>query len=206
MRIRVSDEKSTSTFGHMIFHEQQKGYVFPLVFDNSSNRKNSTVTYRIDKEIYVPEGISVGVFNPARGTLEKASSVSAVEIAAGQKEHRWLIAGDSSFIASWVGEFKLFDFALKKLYPNPCKSNIMIRFTIPFTGISEVRVAIFDQLGRKIFYREVNRALRPGLNSLQWNPEKDQSLAAGSYILQLTAIDSKGRKAGVAQSRIMYMP
>ncbi len=72
-------------------------------------------------------------------------------------------------------------FRLAGNFPNPFNASTVIRFELPLT--SEVRVEIFDVLGRSVALLE-SSTLPAGAYTLPWAP---QNLASGTYICRLHA-------------------
>ena len=203
VQIYVRDEKSDRVGGHMIAHESNSdGYAFPLVFKNNSN-STQTISYCLDRGSDMPAQMKVAVYNPSTGNLETGLSMQLV---AGQKEYRYLLTGDTNFVSFWTKKISSYDFSLLRLSPNPCRDNLQIRFSLPYNGIQQVHLAIYDQLGRKVWFRKMSRELVPGINSAQWNPSLKGPLASGTYILHLSAYNARGKVIGTKQSRIMYLP
>lgn len=202
VRIHAFNEKNNTLHGHFITHEMPEGgCAFPLVFQNSSNDKSKVVTYNIDRGRYTPENISTVVFNPHKSALEKSTKVTLKE---GESQYRYVLAGSEEYIAEFQKRFSQYRLSLSKVYPNPFRGSLNISFTVPWEGVKSVNLVVYDQLGRTVWKKAIGKGLRPGLNSVKLNPVS-QKLATGTYLLHLTAYNSKGQITGQAQSRIMYL-
>ena len=79
-------------------------------------------------------------------------------------------------------------FRLAGNYPNPFNASTVIRFELPVS--SEVRVEIFDLLGRSVALLE-SGSLAPGAYTLPWAPT---TLASGTYICRLQAGDFRAEQ------------
>lgn len=186
----------------MIAHEMSDGGIaFPLVFENSGTGSQKIVSYNLERGNTVPEQIKTAIFNPGSMEFDKSGKVT---LSAGGREYRYVLAGDDEFISGWKESFSPVRFSIVKIYPNPLRGVLNIGFTTPYSGVKTVMIRIYDQLGRTVWSRELGKELRPGFNSIKWNPASDK-LATGTYVLQLTAFSPSGKVTGTAQSRIMYI-
>ena len=202
MKIRVLNPENGRLFGHMVTHELPgDGYAFPLVFENTGSGFPATVNYSFDRGKYTPEQIRVVVYDPQSSSIDNSGKISVDE---GAREYRYVLAGSDEFIKGWKENFTPYRLSLSRIYPNPCRGSLTIGFTAPYSGIKTVVLAVYDQLGRTVWKKEIRNELKPGLNSVKWNlaPWK---LATGTYILNLTAYSPSGKITGNAQTRIMYI-
>jgi subtilisin-like proprotein convertase family protein len=88
------------------------------------------------------------------------------------------ICTKSSTLASSIFEVNNFN-----LYPNPNKGNFNIQFTS--TSTNDVKISIYDLLGRQIFYKNYK-------NESNFNKNIDlNKIQAGIYVLELTDGDKK---------------
>ena len=200
--LRALDKDNNRLRGHMIAHEMSDGGIaFPLVFENSGTGSQKIVSYSLERGKTVPEQIKTAIFNPGSMEFDKSGKVT---LSAGGREYRYVLAGDDEFISGWKESFSPVRFSIVKIYPNPLRGVLNIGFTTPYSGVKTVMIRIYDQLGRTVWSRELGKELRPGFNSIKWNPASDK-LATGTYVLQLTAFSPSGKVTGTAQSRIMYI-
>jgi len=204
VRAGVLDSDNNRVHGIMVAHEKSdNGISFPLVFDNSDSKSNN-VQFELENWGSMPANYKVCIFNPDIATYENRNN--GFSIGAGQREYRFLIAGDDNYIANWKSNFTKFSFSLLKVYPNPFRGKIQIRFMLPYSGVSRIRLTVYDQLGRRLCRKDMDKNLHPGENIIVWDANTGGRLAAGTYILQLTALDGSGKVKGVKRERIMYMP
>lgn len=204
VKVGVLDANDKKLYGILVKHQKtEDGISFPLVFDNGGS-ETKVVSYGVENWGYLPGNYKVSVFNPETGSYEIMNH--NLTVGAGQRDYRYIVVGDEAFLNNWKSSFRSFNFSLLKAYPNPFRSRIKIQFTMPYSGISKMRVAVFDQLGRRLWNKELGRELHPGENIVIWNPSEKGPIATGSYILQLTALDGSGKIKGVKRERLMYMP
>jgi spore germination protein YaaH len=79
-------------------------------------------------------------------------------------------------------------FQLSQNFPNPFNPATTIAFTIPDGGMVQVRLEIFDVLGREIITL-LNEKKSPGRYSITWDgiSERHEPVPSGVYIYRLTA-------------------
>jgi autotransporter-associated beta strand protein len=207
VQMSLIDQTTKHQYGHMTMHgKQTNGFAYQVLLKNGSSEQQ-TFKLTIDSKENIPEQIQLSIFNPVSKTFSSSSDADVVEVGANESQYRWVIAGDQNFKAQWLGTFQVFDLALMKPFPNPCRGNLNIKYTIPYTGVKEITLDIFDQLGRKVWSSNKRNSFKPGLNVLSWNPSKLRThVAAGTYILRLTAINGKGKVSGIKQTRFLYLP
>jgi len=147
------------------------------------------------------------LFNSSTGVIENVSNGFEIFLEANSTEQRYLLVGSADFINRFVQNNKVFEFSLLKLYPNPFRGSLNIKFTIPTVGVTSLNCLLFDPLGRTVWNFNINQGLRPGLNTFVWRPGQRSigKLASGTYFLKLIAKDASGKIIGAKQSRVMYL-
>ena len=91
-------------------------------------------------------------------------------------------------------------FKLYQNYPNPFNPSTNIRFAI--TKYSEVRISIFDLLGREIFNWNSNESLKPGIYEYLFTGE---NLSSGVYIYRFTAKSSEGSQVYSDSRKMIFL-
>jgi photosystem II stability/assembly factor-like uncharacterized protein len=91
-------------------------------------------------------------------------------------------------------------FKLYQNYPNPFNPSTNIRFAI--TKYSDVRISIFDLLGREIFNWNSNESLKPGIYEYLFTGE---NLSSGVYIYRLTAKSSEGSQVYSDSMKMIFL-
>lgn len=204
VRAGILDSDKKHVYGTLVKNEKNgEGISYPLVFENGYAQARK-IAYGLQSWGTLPSTYKVAVFNPETGIYEKDSSLN---VAAGEKAFRYLVVGSESYHREWITSFPKYSFSLLKAFPNPFRSMVQIQFMMPYSGVDRMQLAVFDQLGRRLWAKELNRnQYNPGINSVIWNPSDRGPLATGTYILQLTAMDGSGKVKGVKRERIMFMP
>jgi hypothetical protein len=86
-------------------------------------------------------------------------------------------------------------FMLASLYPNPSRSVVNIRYTVPLGAQERIRVAVYNMLGKKVWEKKIDGMLCEGLHMITWNGRDLHGTAAGSgmYVVQLTVVDKNNK-------------
>jgi spore germination protein YaaH len=96
--------------------------------------------------------------------------------------------GHPSTVITTGNNVSLVQFQLSQNFPNPFNPATTIAFTIPDGGMVQVRLEIFDVLGREIITL-LNENEPPGRYSVLWDGlnKRSQPVPSGVYIYRLTA-------------------
>ncbi len=143
-------------------------------------------------------------FTPAVIDTSVTDTLARVSPLTSNTQYYWRVSaandsGSSSFSAAGTfttgdliesvkePEGRPFTFELAQNYPNPFNPSTTIQYTVAGTrgqglGVSEVRIVIYDVLGRDVATL-VNGRQSPGTHTVQWNA---QGNASGVYFYRLT--------------------
>jgi len=100
-----------------------------------------------------------------------------------------LLVGTSSYIDQKQSELVPQKLQLRQNYPNPFRGQTTVEYTLPEQ--TEVKVEVYDILGRQIRTLLDGKTQRAGVHTLQWNAQNDmgRSVASGVYLTRLQAGD-----------------
>jgi len=202
--IKVGFLDNDEMYGQLFAGKEEEGYVYTLRFVNDGN-ESKAINCQITENL--PSGKLFKLFNSSTGELTDVKNGLSVTVAAGSSTDQILLAGSDQYIRMFASLHAGVEFALLKMYPNPFKGALTIKFTLPLTGVNIVNCRLFDALGRTVWNFNIDRDLKPGLNTYNWQPGTHslKKLASGTYILKLTAEDESGHKKGSGVSRLMYL-
>jgi hypothetical protein len=118
------------------------------------------------------------------------------------------MVGTNEYLAKTTMLMKPMRLSLQAIYPNPCRSNLHVRYTLPYEGIERVRFSIYDMRGQRVWQTEERSVTRFGLNELVWNgrSSNDRRLAPGVYLLRMTAFAPTGVSVGAFDQRLTFIP
>ena len=205
-RVTVLDPVRGTAHGHLIMHERSaNGFVYQIRFVNEDPH-GTMFSFNAAAATVLPDQYRVHIYDPSARSVGDASEKTSLSVDGSSSTSRWLLVGDSVFVAAWSSGISR-PLALVKVFPNPCRGEMRIQFTMPVVDIHGIQVSLFDQLGRRVWYRTVDRSsLHAGTNSIRFNPGAAAAIGAGTYILRLTAFEGNGRVLGKRQERILYIP
>ena len=125
---------------------------------------------------------------PDSGNFTLAENSPCVEAAEDRSDLGAFGIGCDPIILSTAGELLPAAYALHQNYPNPFNPVTMIQYDLPDN--SQVQVAIYDMLGRKV-RTLVSGFENAGFKAVQWQGKNDfgRSVGAGVYIYQIQAGD-----------------
>ena len=98
-------------------------------------------------------------------------------------------------------------FMLHALYPNPSRSTVNIRYTVPFGAQERIRITIYNMLGKKVWEKRIENLLVEGTQIVTWNGQDIHGSTTGSglYIVRLSVIDQQGKGTKRFDRRITRM-
>ncbi len=204
-RVSALHPQSGAASGHLVLHEAvDSGYLYRIKFSNGASGAtdfNCTVA----AATALPETYTTALYDPGKRTVMYNPENVRIPVAGNTESGRWLMVGDSSFIASLSRSFAA-PLALLKVFPNPCRGELNIRYTVPEADIRQLQIALYDQLGRRVWFQSVDRfSFTGGSNTLRLYPGKS-GMGAGTYILRIAAITAQGKVYGHRQQRILMVP
>jgi PKD repeat protein len=177
------------------------GLAYRIAFVNESQTAQRLM-YACDAVGATPSDVHAKVFDDASGRFE--GDGATVDLAAGETQLRWLFAGNDKFLAK-AAVMNTRALRLIGTYPNPFRSAVRIRYTVPVQGVSSVTFTICDCRGAIVWRRSVGGQ---GSGDLIWNglTLHGSPVAAGMYILRMRALDQQHRECGVFEKRMTLLP
>jgi hypothetical protein len=204
--LRVSD--GTRLFGHEMLRgaPDGQGAIFDLVLVSNS-LEASAATCRFEVINALPEGTQAMVANPQTGTFTEIDKPITSTIGANGSVHVRLAVGGKNFLAKISTGVRPWRLDFLGAYPNPCNRTARIRYTLPASGISALKLSIVSVSGKKVYETSCTRGNGPGLQEILWNGLDNSNcpVGAGVYILRLEAFNAAGN-AGTFQKKMTYTP
>jgi hypothetical protein len=204
----VYDAASRRARGHAMVHSMADGgAAYMLVFGNETAKRVS-LSYKIENVKTLPRGMSIRLYNPSTDSAENVSGGgAAVAVEAGAKEYRWLFAGTDAYLAKarMIARPGLLRFV--GTYPNPFRSYVRIRYSLPYDGVDRVRFMIYDMRGRTVWQTQITPGFMTGSADLTWNVQSTDGrpVAAGVYIIRMSAFAKTGRQLGVFDKKMTLL-
>ncbi len=207
--IGVWDDKK-GFFGHVLISgaiASEGGVTFTLAFKNGS-AQTKTIAYALENLAAVPEGMTAQVFNPEKGDFDPAESFFSVSIPPSDFAYRNLVVGGKEYLAKMRRTLQTCRLDLVGAFPNPFGRIVKIRYTLPQQGVSRVAFSILNLLGRMEYRQVIDCRHRSGMHEVVWNGKdlRNGKVAAGLYIIRMTALNDQSGVVGVFEKRITYIP
>lgn len=204
-QVVIYDRKSNKKNGIFITGDISKGgFSKEVAFINNSDVV-STFYFSSLQNGNLPPDFKTVFFNPVAKEFETNGSVT---VNAHSTEYRWAVTSNDAYLTNNFSKTLSFDYSLGLPYPNPCRSLLMIPFTIPFGSKDKIRIEIFDQLGRLIWKRKINELLEAGKHKLIWNGKNQYNspISAGFYIVRFTSESQQGKITSRFHNRFTFLP
>ncbi len=180
------------------------GFAKEIALQNNSDSR-SVFTYAAEHSGDFPSDFKTVFYNPVNKSFEESGSVS---IDAHSTEYRWVITSNSAYLQNFFSKNLSLVYSLGMLYPNPCRSVLVIPFTIPLGSKDRLRFEIFDQLGRVLWKKEVRGLQSAGNHRIMWNAKSNNGkrISSGLYLLRFTTIDDKNKISSRFTNRFTLLP
>jgi hypothetical protein len=205
----IFDRGSGTMHGHAVAHSLDNGgAAFLLAFCNDG-QEPATMLYHLENLSMLPMGMAAAIYDDVAGRWEDLSKGDlSVSVGADAKAFRWLFVGTQGYLAKAASIARPAALKLFGTYPNPFSSMVRIRYCLPYDGVEKVRFAIYDMRGRSVWQKEINVVSKYGVSDMVWNGRavNGQPVAAGIYILRMTALNSGKKPAGVFEKKMTFLP
>jgi len=201
----VYDPAAGQTHGNAVVHAMPDGgAAYLLVFGNETDQR-AAISYKVENVKTLPQGMKARLYNPAADSAADASSAGAtVAVDAGGREYRWLFAGTDAYLAKVRTIARPGVLRFMGTYPNPFRSFVRIRYSLPYDGVDKVKFVIYDLRGRAVWKTQITPGFMTGSSELLWNAQASDGrpAAAGVYIVSMSALAKTGRQLGVFNGKM----
>lgn len=177
--------------GNYISERAKNGLVKELLIRNSSDSVHS-FQYHFEEAGTFPANFTAYCYD---ASVKKLDTSGTVTIAPNSTMSRWIVIGDATFRQSFISTATVQQFSLCSPYPNPSRSVVNIKYSVPFGAQERIGIAIYNILGKKVWDKHIDGLLVEGVHQVTWNGRDHQGIAAGSglYIIRLTVENSWGK-------------
>jgi hypothetical protein len=206
--LRVCDAKKR-LFGHEIMRGEldEGGASFDVAIVNNSTVA-SAVEYRFEMVNPLPAGMQAMLIDPQTGTCLSIEKPLSASVGGGESVYRQLVVGGKDYLAKIKRETRFWRLDFLGASPNPFSRVVRIRYSLPAAGISRVKLSIIGVSGRTVFETQRMSDNGPGLQEILWDGKDghNRHVAAGVYVLRMTAFGDKTTIAGTFERKMTYMP
>jgi len=191
IRLSIFDRSTNLRYGHFIGEDAKEGLVRELQLSNDADTAR-TIRYRLETAGAFPETYSVYCFD---ASLKKPDTAGMITIAPRSTVSRWIMVGDAAYCDNFLVQVLPLRYSLHTLYPNPARSVVNIRYTVPLGAQERIRIAIYTMLGKRVWEKRIDDLLTEGEHVTTWNGADHQHRPAGSglYIVRMTVADEGGK-------------
>lgn len=190
--------------GHFITGTTSDGLLREVHFRNATSSP-VVYTYSFSSAGAFPETFSAKLFDKKTGQLSEQGTVTVEENSVAS---RWISAGDEQWHKKFLTNALNQQYRLHNLYPNPARSQVTIRYNIPFGAEDHIMLSIFDMKGRRVWKKEISSMLSSGIHHTIWNgrDNRNRIVGAGMYVIRFAVTDTKGRTTHRFDQCITYFP
>jgi hypothetical protein len=205
----VVDNTENKLYGHAFVHALAGGgYSYQIAFVNESTEPQQ-LKYHLGNTASLPKGLVARVYNEATGAYENFSAGEAgVTLGAGERQYRWLLVGSEAYLSKTAAVIRNGKLLFAGTYPNPAGALVHIRYSVPTTGVSGVKFAIYDMRGRLVWQKITAERGGQGMREIVWDGTSlnKSRVSAGMYIIRMEALDAKQKTAGIFEKKMTYLP
>jgi hypothetical protein len=206
--VRVCDALK-GLFGHEIVRGKldEGGTSFDLAFVNNSGEANA-VEYCFETVGTLPAGMQSLIIDSRTGEIESTGKPLVASVGAGERVYRQLAVGGADYLAKLKMAVRAWRLDLLGASPNPFSRLVRIRYSLPLSGITKVKLSIIGVSGRTVYETQRMSDNGPGVQEILWDglDGRKHHVGAGVYVLRMTAFDEKTNIAGTFERKMTYMP
>lgn len=202
LNLSVLDRKSSLSYGHHIDEDASGGLTSELMITNNSDT-HQIIRYHLEKTGAFPDKFQARCFDAAQKLFD---TTGIIHIAPKSVTLRWLTIGTSEFQSDFIIKMPA-QYSLDALYPNPSRSVVNIRYTVPFGAQNCIRIVIFNIMGKQVWEKKIGGLLSEGDHTVSWNGRDahGNAAASGLYIVRLSVTNQQGEPVRQIDQRIRLM-
>jgi len=210
LSVGVYNEQTGAMNGHRMLHELRGGgAAYMLAFRNDTVCARS-ISVKLERIAGFPASMKTSAYDPSSGETTELSGSNELSVAIdGQTtQYRWLFVGDATYVASAVKSLPVMKLSFEKVFPNPVRSLVRLRYSVPF-ALGKVEFTILDISGRTIWRQTIEeRTPMGGSRECLWNATNSagRRVAAGVFIVRMEAFDQKGKTVGSFNRLLTVLP
>jgi hypothetical protein len=203
--VRVADTDGSKQYGHMVHHATDGfgGFSYRLMFYNESDKPTS-ISYSVLTVGDLPDSLHVSLVDEANGTVVRSQETLSIRVPAKSRVYRTLAVGDKYYASRFMKNVA--PFTRFALYPNPFRGALTMSFMMP-ESVKHVECRLFDPRGRVVWQHNLRKVRSGRLNTVVWDgltPQR-RPVAAGTYVLRLSALDTDGARVATLKRQVTHL-
>jgi autotransporter-associated beta strand protein len=203
LRLSVFDRKTAVRYGHHIGQDAKAGLIRELLISNDADTAQ-TIRFHLEKVGAFPETYASSCYDASTNKFE---SEGTLIIAPKSVASRMIVIGDASFQKRFLTAAASLRFSLHSIFPNPARSAVSIRYTVPFGAQERLRIDIYTMQGKRLWEKRLDGFLVEGEHTVTWNGRNSRQVPAtsGLYLVRLTVISQRGQAVKQFEQRVTLM-
>jgi hypothetical protein len=199
----VFDRSTGERYGHHIGEDASGGLASEVQISNSGETAR-TLRFRLEETGALPQGYEGFCYDAATQTIDTSGEIT---VDPESIVSRWIVAGDAAYREKFLLNATSLKFMLHSLYPNPARSRVNIRFTVPFGSQERIRISICNIMGRKVWEKRIDELLTEGVHLVAWDGRnlRGSPVGSGMYIIRFLAIDARGKTVKQFDRRVSLL-
>lgn len=194
-RAGIVDGRTNKVMGRTVIHATQEGGVQQkIAFVNDGD--NAEIFEYAMTGMLLPQGYQVRAQDGGSGVFVAGNGTITQTVPAHCTQYVTIAVGNAAYFEKSRLAKQNVRFSVSSLYPNPFRSVLTVRYTVPLVGVSSVRFTIINCLGRTISSQTVRNLMLGERNIFNYSSAK--SMSAGMYFLRIEALDDQNKVTAVA--------
>lgn len=186
----VTDNETSRIYGHYIDEDAREGVVKELRISNAGIASDE-LEYHLARTGAFPESYEAYCYDAASGKLTESGSIA---VAPGETVSRMIVIGDASYHQQFLSVVSDRRLQLHSVYPNPFRSMVTVKYSMPFGVEGRIALAVYTTQGRKVWEKNILDRTTDVERTITWNGTTGNGSPAGSgiYIIRLAVWDKNG--------------
>jgi PKD repeat protein len=189
--LSVADSETSKQYGHYIDDDARQGMLKELRISNTG-KTSDELEYHFGRTGSFPESYEAYCYDAASGVLKESGSIT---VASGETVSRMIVIGDASYRQEFLSVVSDRRFQLHSIYPNPFRSAVTVKYSIPFGVEGRISLMVYTIQGKMLWEKNIRDKISAGERTITWNGATRNGLPAGSgiYIIRLVVHDENGK-------------
>ncbi|MFW6254191.1 MAG: autotransporter-associated beta strand repeat-containing protein [Chitinivibrionales bacterium] len=202
----VVDTSNQTLGGHVITQDtDRQGYSWQISLYNQG-RESKTIAYKLG-DLSLPPNMEARIWDAQKQTFETLDDVREETLKPLSEKTKWVVVGTQAYLLDFKRNAPGVKLAFAGCYPNPFAGRLSIRYTVPGEKLRSIAFSIYDVQGRLIWHQAIKNP-ESGSRIHMWDGRSidNRTVAAGNYILRMTATGLDGVRKVIGEQRIVYLP
>ncbi len=178
----VVKTNSARLAGHALYNLKNGGAAYEIALCNGGDTP-ARLSGALGERHGLARSMRSALFDAEKGEWIDETDTVRATVPAGGRHTVFVVTGGDKFFRNFEGNFQFQTMKLRDVYPNPFAGRFTVAFTVPFRGVRNLDLALYDTRGRRIWRKNLKSGLTPGLNAVAIADR----FHSGAYILRVSA-------------------